>query len=78
MKRKIYLVGLLVDGELDDKIIQNYIVRAVKHYHEAKDTQDTFHGCKKPERVVVFEAKEGAHKEMVDFYAVMDRMKGKI
>lgn len=82
MKRKIYLVGFLADERLSEKTLQNYITRAIKHFHLSnKDDQATFDGVKTPERILVAEVNAGSAlgdlKGAVKFFEVMDRIQGR-
>ena len=81
MVAKMYVVGVLVDDQLPDRVPLHYIQRAVKHYHESGDVQQTFHGVKPPERVMVVEApKSGIYEgieDMIKTFHVIDRMEGR-
>lgn len=81
MKRKVFMVGLLVPDNLPDSVVQNYVTRAMKHFHNDTDHQSTFHGTLTPKGVMVFDMEStdriNTAEDVHNFFNVLDRMQGK-
>lgn len=80
-RRKIFLVGFLADERIGDKVLRRFVHRAIKHYPDKGDEENTFSGVDQPSRIVVLDVEKDTIslniQEMVDFFNVMDRMQGK-
>lgn len=79
--RKFYIVGVMVDDRLPDRVPLNYIQRSIKRYHEEVDIQNPFHGVNPPERVTVIEADLNSLDKSLEYitrvFNTMDRIEGK-